>query len=79
MGLHGEPERLKIRIAAPPVDGEANDEVVRFLAKIIGVPRSAVVLVRGEGSRQKDLWIKGIADLNALEQTLMANSSPMVN
>nr|WP_246319415.1 DUF167 domain-containing protein [Nocardioides kongjuensis] len=44
---------LKIRLASPPVDGRANDELVRWLAKELGVPRSAVSLVRGATSRSK--------------------------
>ena len=44
---------LKIRLASPPVDGRANDELVRWLAKELGVPRSAVSLVRGQTSRSK--------------------------
>ncbi|HWJ65041.1 MAG TPA: DUF167 domain-containing protein [Nocardioides sp.] len=44
---------LKVRLASPPVDGRANDELVRWLAKELGVPRSAVTLVRGQTSRSK--------------------------
>ncbi|TNM47242.1 DUF167 domain-containing protein [Nocardioides albidus] len=44
---------LKVRLASPPVDGRANDELVRWLAKELGVPRSAVSLVRGQASRSK--------------------------
>lgn len=44
---------LKVRLASPPVDGRANDELVRWLAKEVGVPRSAVTLVRGQTSRSK--------------------------
>jgi uncharacterized protein len=44
---------LKIRLASPPVDGRANDELVRWLARQVGVPRSAVTLVRGQTSRSK--------------------------
>ena len=46
-------DELKIRLAAPPVDGRANDELVRWLAKELRVPRSAVTLVRGQTSRSK--------------------------
>lgn len=46
-------EELKVRLASPPVDGRANDELVRWLAKELGVPRSAVTLVRGQRSRSK--------------------------
>lgn len=48
---------LKIRLASPPVDGRANDELVRWLARELGVPRSAVTLVRGQASRSKQLRI----------------------
>ena len=45
--------QLKVRLAAPPVDGKANAELLRFLADAFGVPLRNVVLVRGETSRQK--------------------------
>ncbi|WP_374243405.1 DUF167 domain-containing protein [Zoogloea sp.] len=65
-GLHG--EALKIRLAAPPVDGKANAALVAFLAKTCGVPRSAVALVSGETSRSKRVRLQGIdaATLEAL-------------
>lgn len=44
---------LKIRVASPPVDGRANDELVRWIAKQLGVPRSDVTVERGEASRSK--------------------------
>jgi uncharacterized protein len=50
-GLHG--DALRIRLAAPPVDGKANAELVRFLAAAFAVPQRQVTLVRGESSRQK--------------------------
>lgn len=50
-GLHG--ERLKVRIAAPAVDGRANDALERYLAEALGVPRSAVRVVKGARSRDK--------------------------
>lgn len=48
---------LKVRLASPPVDGRANDELIRWLAKELGVPRRAVELVRGQTSRSKQLQI----------------------
>lgn len=60
VGPHGDPARLKIRIAAPPVDGAANAEVVSFFCKMLGRPKSSVHLLRGESSRQKDILIEGI-------------------
>jgi uncharacterized protein (TIGR00251 family) len=45
--------KLRVRIAAAPEDGKANEELRRFLAKALGCPRSEVILVRGEKSRRK--------------------------
>jgi len=50
-------DRLKLRIGAPPVDGEANKECVRFLAATLGVGKSEVRLVRGGQSRRKTFLI----------------------
>jgi uncharacterized protein len=50
-GVHG--DALKVRLAAPPVDGKANTELLRFLAGAFGVPARGVTLVRGQASRQK--------------------------
>jgi uncharacterized protein len=50
-GQHG--DALKVRLAAPPVDGKANGELLRYLADAFGVPLRNVKLVRGESSRQK--------------------------
>lgn len=50
-GVHG--DALKIRLAAPAVDGKANAELVRFLAAAFGIPLRQVNLVRGETSRDK--------------------------
>jgi hypothetical protein len=67
-GRHG--DALKIRLAAPPVDGAANDELIRFLAERLSVPRSAVTIAAGHTSRRKTVRIAGIetaAALHALE------------
>jgi uncharacterized protein len=58
-GAHGAgaDARLKIRLAAPPVDGKANAELLRFLADAFGVPLRRVALVRGATSRQKSVRI----------------------
>lgn len=45
--------RLKIALAAPPVDGEANAALVDFLSELCGVRRAQVALVDGEASRRK--------------------------
>lgn len=51
VGVHG--DALKIKLAAPPVDGKANDALLQFLAEAFGVPLRQVTLVRGQTSRAK--------------------------
>jgi hypothetical protein len=50
----------KLALAAPPVDGKANDECVRFFAELAGVPRSRVRIVTGLTSRLKVVEIEGV-------------------
>ena len=57
-GRHG--DALKVRISAPPVDGAANDALVRFLADWLAVPRSSVRLEAGATGRTKILAVAGI-------------------
>lgn len=57
-GIFG--DTLKLQVKAPPVDGAANEECRRFLARMFGVARSQVVLKNGAGSRDKTFLIKGI-------------------
>lgn len=59
IGVHD--GRLKVSLASPPVDGEANAELIAFFARALGVPRRAVALLRGEKSRQKTLAIEGVS------------------
>ena len=58
-GTHG--EALKIRLAAPPVDGKANTALLAFLAKALGLPKSAVSLKTGDTSRHKRVQIEAPA------------------
>jgi uncharacterized protein (TIGR00251 family) len=58
VGEHG--GRLKLKIAAPPVDNKANAHLLAWLAAQLGVPKSAVRLVRGETSRQKTVAVCGV-------------------
>lgn len=51
--------RLKLQLAAPPVDGEANEALVAFLAGALAVKRGDVSLVRGDGARRKTLRVAG--------------------
>ena len=58
VGEHG--GRLKLKIAAPPVDNKANVHLLVWLAAQLGVPKSAVRLERGESSRQKTVAVSGV-------------------
>jgi uncharacterized protein (TIGR00251 family) len=58
VGEHG--GRLKIALAAPPVDGAANDELLGFLAKTVGVPKRDVELLQGATGRQKLVRVAGL-------------------
>jgi uncharacterized protein (TIGR00251 family) len=58
-----------VRLAAPPVDGEANDALLTYLAKRLNLPRAAIRLVAGQSSRQKRVAIAGL-NLPAIRQRL---------
>ena len=53
--------RLLVRLAAPPVDGAANDALVALLARQLGLPGRAVTIVRGTRGREKQVRIDGLA------------------
>ncbi|MCX7145410.1 MAG: DUF167 family protein [Sulfuritalea sp.] len=57
-GLHG--EALKIRLAAPPVDGKANACLIAFLSRQFGVAKASISLVSGDTSRAKRVRINGV-------------------
>lgn len=54
-GLHG--KALKIKLAAPPIEGHANKELLKFIAKLFDVPLRQVTLLRGEKSRHKEILV----------------------
>lgn len=62
-GLHG--DLLRIRLAAPPVDGAANESLIRFLAELLGVPLRAVEITAGLSGRQKSVHISGVTQARA--------------
>ena len=57
---------VRIRLNAPPVEGQANDALVRFLAKALGVPKSRIALVTGEKGRNKIVRVDGLTRETAL-------------
>lgn len=58
-GLHG--GYPKIALAAPPIEGRANEELVRFLSQLLDVPKSTIELLRGATSKRKSLLIRRVS------------------
>lgn len=50
---------LRVRVSSPPVDGEANEELIRVLAKALSVPRRCVEIVSGHSSKLKQVRVSG--------------------
>ena len=57
VGLYG--DAIKVRLAAPPVEGQANMKLCQFLSKFFGALRQEVQILAGKGARQKRVLIKG--------------------
>ncbi len=64
---------LTLRIAAAPKEGEANKELVRFLAELLLVPKSAITITKGEAIPFKTLEITGI-DVPTIQERLLRHS-----
>ena len=58
VGMEG--DAVKVRLKAPPVDGKANEALVKFLAETLGVTRSQIEIVAGHGSRHKVVRVRGV-------------------
>jgi len=59
---------LKVQLAAPAVEGQANEECLRFLSKFFGVRRSEVEIIAGERSRRKLISLQGMSKRQVLER-----------
>jgi uncharacterized protein (TIGR00251 family) len=66
-------DAYKLQLAAPPVDGKANDECMRFFAELLAVPRKSVRIVIGLTSRLKVVEIDGVAQ-EAVDRLLKRTS-----
>jgi uncharacterized protein len=53
-------QAILVRLAAPPVDGAANDALIAFLADRLGIPQRRIVITRGATARDKTLAIDGL-------------------
>lgn len=67
---------LKVRLAAPPVEGKANRELVRLLARALGVRGSDVEIVAGHRARLKKVQVYG-ADPNTVSRLMGSTSEPL--
>jgi uncharacterized protein (TIGR00251 family) len=61
--------RLRVRVAAPPVDGRANEALIRLIARTLGLAPSKVAIIAGAQSRSKQLDVEGLS-LKDIEQLL---------
>jgi len=68
LGEHG--EAIKIKLRAPAVEGKANTALRRFLAEKLAIPQRAIVMERGERSRDKVLRIEGLSEEEVRKQLL---------
>ncbi len=76
VGAHG--DALKIRLAARPLDGAANDELVRFIAERCSIPRKQVQIRSGMGTRLKRLCVKGVTAAVLVARLMPHDSKGMV-
>ena len=67
---------LKIKLTAPPVDGRANEECIRFLASALGVKRDQVRIVGGLKAKKKTIEIKGLTAVEV--ESVLSASLPSV-
>lgn len=69
IGFHG--EALKIKIKAPPVDGEANSALIRFLSQQIGIPQKNITLLNGQTGKNKLIEIDSALSEKEILQLLI--------
>jgi uncharacterized protein len=74
--LRTDPRGLVIALNSPPDQGRANDELIAFIATILGLPRSALELTRGAGSRHKSLRISTAEPAAVIRQLIALAGAP---
>ncbi len=70
-----QPELIRVKLTAPPVEGEANQALVKLLARVLGVSRADVDIISGSRSRQKTVQIRGLSVAEAKNRLDRAASS----
>ncbi len=74
VGWHG--DALRVRLAAPPVDGAANEALVELLAARLAVPRRAIGLATGHGSRSKVVEVAGLSPADVVARLGVGAPAP---
>jgi len=60
-------DEIRLKITAPPVDGEANKAVVDYFSKMLGLTKKSIFIEKGHSSRNKTIKIAGISKLKFIE------------
>jgi uncharacterized protein (TIGR00251 family) len=74
--LPGPEGLLAVKLTSPPVEGKANKELIKFLAKRIRIAPSAIAIIKGQSSREKTLLISGVDEKTVREILERALSEP---
>jgi uncharacterized protein YggU (UPF0235/DUF167 family) len=64
---------IDVALAAPPIDGAANDELLRVLSGALGVPRSALEIVRGASGKRKVVEVRGLSEAEVVARLAAAS------
>ena len=64
---------IDVALAAPPLDGAANDELLRVLSSALGVPRSALEIVRGASGKRKVVEVRGLSETEVVARLAAAS------
>ena len=59
---------IKVKVTAPPIEGKANEALIRLLAKKLGIPSSSIEILKGDHSREKTLRISGDLDRELMKK-----------
>jgi len=66
---------IKVKVTAPPIEGKANDALIRFLSKELGISPSSIEIVKGHHSREKTLKISGNLDQELMKKLQILQTS----
>jgi uncharacterized protein (TIGR00251 family) len=70
--VRAEGTSIDVALAAPPVDGKANDELLRVLSEALGMPRSALEIVRGASAKWKAVEVQGLSEAEVVARLAAA-------